>query len=418
VRRFIALVSAAALTATAALAAIALPAQAVQGDYTYVGAAGGTQVNALGTTITSGITASSNLAGSEYPAVKATSVAAASVPNVLKVGAVSSGEVATQIPGGYEIASRAQIAAVNLLNGLITADALDTTATARVIDGVGGGGVITKLVHLTVGGALIPVDVAPNTTINLGSLAKVVINESVRDPLPFNQVRVHGSALHVTLLKPSNGMPAGAEIWVNPTMAMLVPTVHTDAKIVGGYSFGVTATAVVGSSVKVLVQPAGELDVPPYGTGGATFTNNVAGVKVPNVATVGAVTTTMNALATPTLADVTTTSEIAKVNLLNGLITADAIQVRSHQFRGGEFSENTARLNFVHLTIGGKPIAINLAKNSTINLLGIAKIVLNAQDFTANGNTIDALRITLLKPYGSLPIGAVIRVAAASTFVQ
>jgi hypothetical protein len=418
VRRIISLVSAATLTMSAALAAIALPAQAVQGDWTYVGAAGATQVNALGTTITSGITASSNLAGSEYPAVKATSAAAVAVPHVLNVAALSSGEVASEIPGGYEIASRAQVAGVNLLDGLITADALDTTATARIVDGIGGGGVITKLVHLTIGGALIPVDTAPNTTINLGSLAKVVINESVRDPLPFNQVRVHGAALHVTLLKPSNGMPAGAEIWVNPTMAMLVPTVHTDAKIVGGYTFGVTATTVVGSSVKVLVQPAGELDVPPYGTGGATLSNNVAGVKVPNIATVGAVTTTMNAVATPTIADVTTTAEIAKVNLLNGLITADAIDVRSHQFRGGEFSENTARLNFVRLTIGGKPIAVNVAKNSTINVLSIAKIVLNAQTFTANGNTIDALRITLLKPYGNLPIGAVIRVAAASTYVQ
>lgn len=418
-RRFISLVSAGSLTVAAALAAAAGPAQAVQNGWTYAGAAGATQINALGTTITSGLTAASNLAGSDFPNSNATSVAAVAVPNLVNVAAASSGEAAQEIPGGVQMTSRAQIAGLNLLNGAITADALDTSAVSRVVDGVPFGFAATKLVHLTIGGTLIPVDVKPNTTINIPGIAKVVINESI--PQYFQNdayVRVRGSALHVTLLKAQGGAPAGAEIWVDPVMSLLVPSVETNARAVSGYAFGVKATAQVGTAVKVLVQPAGEIDVPPYGTGGATISNNVAGVKVQNIATIGAVTTTMNALTIPNFAEVTTTSEIAKVNLLNGLITADAIQVRSHQLRAGEIYDNEARLNFVHLTIAGKPIAINVAKNSTINVLGIAKIVINAQDFAVSGNVIDALRITLSTAKYGLPIGAVIRVSAASTSVQ
>lgn len=417
--RFIRLTTAAAVTVAAALAALAVPAQAVQNGWTYAGAAGGTQINALGTTISSGLTASSNLAGSEFPNSQATSVAAVTVPNLVKAGVISTGELAEEIPGGVQMTSRAQVAGLSLLNGAITAEALDTSAVARVVDGVPVGFAATKVVHLKIGSALVPVDVAPNTKIVIPGVASVVVNESIPQYFANDAyVRVRGSALHVTLLKAQGGAPAGAEIWVSPVMSLLVPSVQTEARAVSGYAFGVKATTVVGSAVKVLVQPAGQIDVPPYGTGGATIANNVAGVKVPNIATVGAVTTTMNALTIPNFAEVTTTAEIAKVNLLNGLITADAIQVRSHQLRAGEIYDNEARLNFVHLTIAGKPIAVNIAKNSTLNILGIAKIVINAQDFTLGGNAIDALRVTLLKPYGNLPIGAVIRVSAAASAVS
>ena len=80
--RFTRLVIAAALAVTAAFAAGAVPASAAASDWTYVGASGGTQINALGTTISSGLTASSNLAGNTYPATRGTAVAA--VPLLLR----------------------------------------------------------------------------------------------------------------------------------------------------------------------------------------------------------------------------------------------------------------------------------------------------------------------------------------------
>ena len=157
-RRILSLVSAAALTVAAALAASAVPAQADASDWTYAGASGGTQINALGTTISSGLTASSNLAGNTYPAQHSTAVAAVSVPHLLKVGAVTSAQLAEEIPAGTQITSRAEIAGVDLLDGAIKADAVKTMAVAGQVDGVPFGSVNTELVHLTIGGAVIPVD--------------------------------------------------------------------------------------------------------------------------------------------------------------------------------------------------------------------------------------------------------------------
>ncbi len=417
-RRTISLVSAAALTVAAALTASAVPAQADASDWTYAGASGGTQINALGTTISSGLTASSNLAGNTYPAQHSTAVAAVSVPNLVKVGAVTSAQLAEEIPGGTQITSRVEIAGVDLLNGAIKADAVKTTALANQVDGVPFGNAWTELVHLTIGGAVIPIDVAPNTTINIPNIAKVVVNERKVEYFANDAyVRARGAALHVTLLKPQGGAPAGAEIWVAPVMALQVPSQPTDAEVVGGAAYGLFAGVGVAPNIKVIVQPTGALNVPPYGTGNVPVTNNVLGVKVPNVATIGAVTTSMKAVSVPGFAEVTTGSELAKVNLLNGLITADAIQVTSHTLKAGQIQESDARLNFVRLTIGGKPIAINIAKNSTINVLGIAKITINEQALTPHSSYIWGLRIVLSTAKFGLPIGAVVEVGVANSWI-
>ncbi|MFL6155282.1 MAG: choice-of-anchor P family protein [Marmoricola sp.] len=412
------LVVAAAMTSAAALAAGALPASAAASDWTYAGASGGTQVNALGTTISSGLTASSNLAGNTYPASHGTAALATSVPNLVKVGVVTSGQTAQEIPGGVQIDSTAETAGVNLLNGAIKADALKTTATASVVDGVPNGSASTQLVHLTLGGTTIPIDVAPNTKIVIPGIASVVINESKVEYYASDAaVRARGAALHVTLLKPQGGAPAGAEIYVDPVMALLVPSLPSDAEQVGGTAYGLFAGVGVSPNVKVVIQPTGQLNVPSYGTNNTTVTNNVAGVNAQNVAKVGAVTTSMRAVTVPGFAEVTTGTELAKLNLLNGLITADALQVTSHTLHAGPIQESDAKLNFVRLTIAGKPIAINLAKNSTINILGIAKIYLNQQVLTSHSSYIAGLRVVLSTAKYGLPIGAVVEVGVAYSFI-
>jgi hypothetical protein len=423
VRRLIALLSAAALTTTAALAAVAAPAQAVPGFWVYNGASGGTQIYALGTAVTSGLTASSNLAGDDYPAAHQTEVASVSVPHLAVVGVVTSGQAATAIPGGYQISSRAQTASVNLLDGLITADALDTTGTARVVDGVASASANTKFVHLKVGSIFVPLNVAPNTTLNILNVAKVVINESKAIAMG-GAASVKASAIHVTLLKPMNGAPAGAEIFVDPVMATILPKVETGSQLIGGRTFGLFAGVGVGTAAKVLIQPAGELTMPPTGTNGVPFTNNVAGVNIKNVATIGAVNTTIQGLSTVGFGSSLTRAEIAKVNLLNGLITADAIEATALTYGStdpfyppADFVVKEPSLRFVNLTIAGKPIAINVKPNTLINVLGIAKIYINQQINTAHSTTVVGLRIVLSTAKYGLPIGAEIDVAMANSFI-
>ncbi|MCW2783627.1 MAG: hypothetical protein JWP74_144 [Marmoricola sp.] len=419
VRRTIALLSAAALTATAALAATVTPAVAAPSDWTYSGASGATQINALGTAISSGLTAASDLAGSDVPASHVTAVAAVKVPNLATVGAITSGQAAEADGDGTKITSSVDIANINLLNGVIKADAIHTTSVASANSTGVDGSTATTFVHLTIGGALIPVDVGPNTKITVPGIATVVLNEtSTAKFVPDASVRTQGMALHVTLLKARAGAPAGAEIKLNPTVAAIVPSASSTALQVGGFAYGLFAGANVGSAVKVFVQPTGVLSVPPSGTNGLTATSNVAAVKLPNLATLGVVTNSINALTIPGFSEVTDRSETAKVNLLNGLITADAIQVSAHVLKTGPFDSHDATTNFVNLTIAGKKIPINVAPNTTINVLGIAKIIINQQVTASGYSQVIGLRIILSTAKFGLPIGADVQVAVANASID
>src|SRR5690349_24455700 len=90
-RRPIALLASAATLVAVAFAA--LPAQAADPDpntpYAYYGAAGGTYVRVLGSTVESDATAASSISGTTYPKQNANSVATAHVGTLLNAGAVS-----------------------------------------------------------------------------------------------------------------------------------------------------------------------------------------------------------------------------------------------------------------------------------------------------------------------------------------
>lgn len=415
-RRISAYLGVGALALATGLTAASAPATAAPNPWSYVGFAGATQINALGTTIQSGVTAQSSLTGSELPNSAETQVASVHVGTLANVGAITSGEQASATLGGAKITSTAEIAHLNLLNGAITADAIESSSTASA-DVLGlHGDTATKLVHLTIGGQLIPIDVGKNTRITIPGIADVVLNESnvVYGP---GTVRTAGAAIHVTLLKANSGAPAGAEIWVNPTLAMLFPTPQTDAQPVGGGAYSTFIGAAVGDNVKVLSQPTGQVSVPIGGTNGFPYTASAASVKIPNVLTVGALQNTVNALTVPGFADVRTESEIAKVNLLNGLIRADAIDVVAHTRDSLPDSVNEAKMNLVNLVIAGQHIPINVAPNTLVNIAGIAKIYINQQVVHHDHVGIIGLRVILSTAKYGLPIGADIQVAVATATI-
>jgi hypothetical protein len=411
-RRTISLFCAAALAATG-LSAVASPASAALNPWTYAAYSGATQINALGTTIQSGLTAQSSLTGSEVPNSAQTQVASVHVGTLANVGVITSGQEATATLGGTKITSTVEIAGLDLLNGAIKADAIESSSTASASLLGLSGDTATKFVHLTIGGHLIPIDVGKNTRITIPGVADVVLNETKVDIGP-GTVRTYGAALHVTLLKANSGAPAGAEIWVNPTLAMLMPTPDSDAAPVFGSAYSTYVAAAVGNNVKVLSQPTGVVSVPIGGTNGVKYTASLASVKLQNVLTVGALQNSVTASTVPGFADVATESEIAKVNLLNGLITADAIDVNAHVRNSAADNVSETRMNLVHLVIAGKPYPVNVAPNTEINIAGIARIFINQRVVTPNAAAIIGLRVVLSTAKYGLPIGADIQVAVAS----
>jgi len=411
-RRLLSIACATALAATATFTATTTSASAAVEPWTYSGSSGATKINALGTTISSGTTAASSLSGTEVPNSAATGVAGVKVGTLAVVGAITGGQSVSRTLGGVKLTSVSSIAKVSLLNGAIKADALETTSYAQSsILGLAGD-TATKLVHLTIGGQLIPVDVGTNTKISIPGIADVVINERHNVSGP-GSVLSYGAALHVTLLKANSGAPAGAEIVVNPTSAQLFPTPDSNAAPLAGDAYSLYAEAHVGSSVKVLSQPTGKASLPQGGTNGFPYTTAVASAKIPKVLTLGALENTVNGTTIPGAADATAESEIAKVNLLNGLIKADAIDVVAHVRTSPLDNVSEARLNLVHLVIAGKKIPIDVKPNTVINIAGIAKVYLNQQVTTPGAAGIIGLRVVLSTAKFGLPIGADIQVAAA-----
>jgi hypothetical protein len=136
------------------------------------------------------------------------------VPEVLHVAAVKSWTTGRTVPGHGKVKVNNELAGLDVLNGLITADAIDTSAVVKKkkskkvttrLD--------TELLNLTVAGHAMPVHVGPNTTIDIAGVGKLVLNEHVKKDWG-GYVR----ALHLTLTTAQNGLPVGAEIEVGVAM--------------------------------------------------------------------------------------------------------------------------------------------------------------------------------------------------------
>ncbi|MCX6395935.1 MAG: hypothetical protein NTV23_05575 [Propionibacteriales bacterium] len=419
-RRLVSLLSVSALVASAGIAAVAQPASAADPQkYTYQGSSGGSQITALGSTISSGLTASSNLSDSVVPNQSSVSVASVQVAGLVDLGAITSGQQAVASGDGVKITSGVKIAGISLLGGAIKADAIESTSFASASSAGLDGGTSTTFVRLTIGGKAYPLNVPPNTKVEIPGLVEVVINEQrVDKSIPGKTVRTRGTALHLTLLKQQGQAPAGAEIKLNPTQALIVPIGdNATPSAVGGFAYATFAGIAAGDSIKVLAQPTGIVMLPSTGTDGQEYSVTIAAANIPGVAEVGAITTRANAKTIPGYSDVTTGARLAKINLLGGLIKADAVDVTAHVTTSAADNVAEATTNLVNLVVAGKKIPINVAPNTQIYILGIGQVYINQQLTKPGYSAVVGLRVTLSTKKFGLPIGADIHVGVASSYV-
>jgi len=108
-----------------------------------------------------------------------------------------------------------------LTGALISAKAIGSTSHVRLENGetpITEGSL--QFINLKVAGNTIPVDVAPNTTINVAGLGQVVINEHKELRVPgFHAYQV--IALHITLDTAKAGLPVGAEVQIGASQAIV-----------------------------------------------------------------------------------------------------------------------------------------------------------------------------------------------------
>jgi hypothetical protein len=306
-------------------------------------------------------------------------------------------------------------AGANLLGGAISVDAIDTAIVAHHDGGTDmGGEVNSRFVGLTIGGNPIPVNVPRGFGITIPGVASVVLNTS-KTVVSGGQVTVSGAAIEITLLGAYGESPIGTTILVNPVNASFAPLIPTDATPVSGFAYGTFVFANVPPLVTAISGATAPQGMPSRGTAGYPLTNSTAAVDLGAVAKAGAVESTCQATSVPITLDATCSHKIARVNLLGGLVKADALTAVAHLTKdaGGVITTDPSSV-VADLRVLGLPVKLKAGASSTITVPNLLTITVNAQEVTANSVTVTALRVVLGAPLLGLPAGAVIEVAKAN----
>lgn len=402
----------------------ALPAAAAATDPVYHAVSGGSRVNVAGV-VRSELTAASSLRVETAPRKVENQTADINVlKGLIKADAVISENKTTNVlGGGIQVTSFARIANVELLNGLITAQAIETKATAT-INAAGevrrSGG--TRLIGVKIGDQRIPINVAKNTGIVIPGVIKVVVNE-VRGQLGGDAlIKSQATGLHITLLKPRDGLSAGASIELTPTMARILLPVPIDGEPAFGYAYSSRVGVHVGDALDVRSAPTAVVICPAGGTNGVDLTNATARVLLPGVAKVNGLANTANATVTDAETDATMTAKIGAVDLLNGLITLDAVTATARVRQvGSNPPTKHASAKILGLSIGGDEIPVGVDPNTEIKIPGLVRVIINEQTdlpFPYNGIAVRALHVIALPGAPDDIAGLDVEVGVAGVWVN
>lgn len=346
-------------------------------------------------------------------------VSAGTSGGVLKAGAVTSTVYANKTSTTAEVRNTSTIAGLNMLGGLITADAIKAVATVdadktKIVGSSAG----STFVNLKIGGRPISASVAPNTKVALNGIGTVTLNlvKKGGDGKNVGSLLVEGLTVTVNTAN-GLGLPVGAKIVV--AHAQSVFDRKEPQAIVSGQAYAALANAAIGKVLQNQIGKAAFISYGCLGTDGKTVTNNVTGLKVGNVLSFGAGTST--GFGGPsgggTLAQSTDT--VTGLSALNGVITASTIKaVATETFVAGKRTRSAAGSQFIGLKVLGLPIPINVAPNTTISLPPIGKVVVNEQIIpTGSGGktVVNGLHITVTNALNllGLPVGTEIVVAHA-----
>ncbi|HSV38600.1 MAG TPA: choice-of-anchor P family protein [Nocardioidaceae bacterium] len=407
---------------------VGAPAQSATKPFYFWGAAGGSQIAALGTTISSDLTGSSSVSGFDTPQNDTNRTAGVKVRGVLTLGAVSTWAKASDAGEGTRILTGGRTADINLLNGLITADAVETNAVSTLRPGgVSTSRAFTEFVNLRIGGEKIPVNVEKNTTISIPGVLLVVLNGHQQADFGGGIV-TQGFGLYAKLLSNQGRLALGAEILLNPTINSVTPTPPGQVPQLGGMAYGTNVKAnIAGDLAQLDVGPTAALIMPMIGTDGKVARNTTATADAQSILHTGEVRSTGFGATGKRRSISTMTNQIVDLDVLDTLVTADAIKVTSTaKKRPALFNgvRKSMAMTFVNLKVLGTAIPIDVSPNTKITVMGgllgnepIAEVTINKRTRNKVGSTIIGLEVKLLSDRGALKTGAIVEIAVASSWI-
>ncbi|SEI42313.1 hypothetical protein SAMN04487917_101198 [Arthrobacter sp. yr096] len=398
-------------SATPALAATT-PAQVTTG---FAGTAYGSYIFNTDKTLTSGPTASSGISCTGLTGRTSSNTAAAlPVPAVGNVGAATTSVKTLLTTTGKRIESKSTIAGTNLLGGLVTAGAITSESSAdKNTAGAFSGTNKTTIADLKVLGVAVGANPGANTVLDLkapllGSIGKITLNG--QEKVLVNGVyKVSTTALRVEVLKAGlAGIKVGTDIRLGVSTANLTPA---QAGYLSGTGF--TSRAVLANGLL----NSGPTAVAYAGCGAGTTSANVAGLNIPGLASSGAASTKTIGVLSPQ-PKVTVTNSLAGLNVLNGLIQADAIKAETSTTRAA--GATTATLSdtstFTNLRIAGLPaINASVAPNTVVQVAGLGQVTLHKVSKSSTSIIVTMIDVVLSQPIGALPTGSKIQIGYSYT---
>lgn len=391
------------------------PAQVQTG---FSGSAYGSYIVDNDRSLVSGPTASSSISCTSATGKTATNnVAATTVPAIGTIGVADTKVTTLQTSTGKRTETSSTVAGTTLLGGLITAGTITSKSAAdKSITGAFSGTNQTTIAGLKVLGLPIAVSPAPNTIIDLkdpvlGSVGKVTLNGQEKR-LVNGTYQVITTAMRVQILKAGlPGVNVGTDIRLGVSTARLNPY---QAGYLTGSGFSTKSTLLSG------LVGSGATAYAPVKCEGGTTTANIAGTTIPGVLTMGAATTTTTGVLTPTL-KVTVTDNLAGLNVLGGLITADAIKAGTSASRApaGGTVTLTDTSTFTNLKIRGlTTIDASVAPNTVVQVPGLGKVTLHKVSKSSTSITVTMIEVVLDRALGALPTGSKIQIGYSSSGVR
>lgn len=367
-------------------------------SYNYSGGAFGTTAS-VGSIVKSGPSSPVSTGCGTGPGAHITrSTAAVNAAPLFTTGAITDSVTTSSTSSN----ATSDIVNANLLGSTITASevkAVSTTAAGTSGNTYSSTG--SQLVGLTVGGVPISGVPAPNTTITLPGVGKVVLNQQVQSghSLTVNMI-------HVYVTTAQTGIPAGTSIIVGHAISGLAP--RTTAVLSGGaYAAKVSAGTVLNAGPEWPVAVCGD-------TGGMTRTNSSLSLNLPGVLSTGTLTDTVNATGVIGSVSGQSTSTVQNVSLLSGLVSADAVEAAAKVAQNGSaVTTSDQGSSFANLVVNGQSLPANVPANTKINV-GNITVWLHRVFTRANGIDVHMIEVVVngANPFG-LPLGADIQVARA-----
>jgi len=109
---------------------------------------------------------------------------------------------------------------------------------------------------------------------------------------------------------------------------------------------------------------------------------------------------------------------VAGVNLLGGVVTADAVSVRATSKRSSSgLTSSDSGTEIENLKVLGRRIKVTSKANQAIDVVGLGTLTLHKTVEQANGLDVIGLELTLGQDQGGVKAGTVVQVAVAKSRV-